>query len=82
MLNKVQSKSVKVTPYGIWTNKEPYLSHLKIWGYLDYRKRTLSDKLEAKYDRCLFVGYPKEVLDISSTTLKNKICLFQSIQSS
>ena len=29
----------------------------------------MSDKLEAKFDMCLFVGYPKEVLEISSTTV-------------
>ena len=33
MLNKVQSKSVVVTPYGIRTNKDPYFSHLNIWDY-------------------------------------------------
>ena len=60
MLNKVQSKSVEVTSYEIWTNKDPYLSHLKIWGYLTYKKRNLSNKLETKSDKCLFVGYPKE----------------------
>ena len=25
-------------------------------------KRTISDKLEAKSDKCLFVGYPKETM--------------------
>ena len=79
MLNKVQSNSVVVTPYGIWTNKDPYISHLKIWGYQVYKKRSLSDKLEVKSDRCLFTGYPKEILDIISTKLWNKRCLFQSI---
>ena len=60
MLNKVQSKTIEVTSYEIWTNKEPYLYHLKVWGNLAYKKRTLLDKLEAKYDRCLLIGYPKE----------------------
>ena len=80
MLHKVQSKSVAVTPYGIWTDKDPYFSHLKVWGCLAYKKRPLSDKLEAKSDRCLFVGYPKEILDITSTKLWSKSCLFQGIQ--
>ena len=40
----------------------------------------MSDKLEANFDRCLFVGYPKEILDIISTKLWSKSCLFQSIQ--
>ena len=57
-----QSKSVEVTPYEIWTNKKPYLSYMKIWGCPAYVKRTMSDKLEAKSDKCLFVGYPKETM--------------------
>ena len=35
---------------------------MKVWGYLAYVKRTVSDKLEAKSDKCLFVGYPKETI--------------------
>ena len=62
MLNKVQSKSVDVTSYEIWTYKEPYLSHLKVWGYPTYKKRNLSNKLRAKSDKCFFVGYPKETI--------------------
>ena len=38
ILNKVPSKSIDVTPYEIWTNKKPYLSHMKVWGYLAYVK--------------------------------------------
>ena len=60
ILNKVSSKSVEVTPYEIWTNKKPYLSYMKIWGCPAYVKRTISDKLEARSNKCLFVGYPKE----------------------
>ena len=33
---------------------------MKIWGCPAYLKWTISDKLEAKSDKCLFVGYPKE----------------------
>ena len=62
VLNKVQSKSVEVTSNEIWTNKKPYLSHLKIWGYPAYMKRTVSDKLEVKSDDCLLVGYLKETI--------------------
>ena len=62
ILSKVSSKSVEVTPYEIWTNKKSYLSHMKVWGCPAYVKRTISDKLEAKSDKCLFVGYPKETM--------------------
>ena len=30
ILNKVTSNIVEVTPYEIWTNKKPYLYHLKV----------------------------------------------------
>ena len=62
MLNKVQSKSVEGTSYEIWTNEDPYLSHLKVWGYPSYKKKILLDKLEAKSEKCLLVGYPKETI--------------------
>ena len=55
ILSRVPSKSVEVTPYEMWTNKKPYLSHMKICGIPAYMKWTISDKLEAKYDKCLFV---------------------------
>ena len=55
ILNRVPSKSVEVTPYEIWTNKKPYLSYMKVWGCHAYVKRTISDKLEVKSDKCLFV---------------------------
>ena len=35
------------------------------------------DKLEAKSNRCLFVGCPKEILDISSTKLGAKVVCFK-----
>ena len=60
ILNRVPSKSVEVTPYEIWTNKKPYLSYMKVWGCPAYVKLTISYKLEARFDKCLFVGYPKE----------------------
>ena len=50
ILNKVRSKSIDVTPYEIWTNKKPYFPHIKVWV------------CEAKSDKCLFVGYPKETM--------------------
>ena len=35
---------------------------MKIWGSPAYVKRMISDKLEAKSDKCLFLGYPKEIM--------------------
>ena len=36
------------------------MSFVKVWGCETYVKRLISDKLGPKYDKCYFVGYPKE----------------------
>ncbi|VFQ76223.1 unnamed protein product [Cuscuta campestris] len=60
-LNRVPTKAVERTPYQLWTGKCPVLSHLKIWGCEAYVKRLMMNgKLDAKSDKCFFVGYPKE----------------------
>ncbi|VFQ98496.1 unnamed protein product [Cuscuta campestris] len=57
----VPTKAVEGTPYQLWTGKCPVLSHLKIWGCEAYVKRLMTNgKLDAKSDKCFFVGYPKE----------------------
>ena len=42
-----------------WKNSS--LSFIKIWGCEAYVKRQISDKLAPKSNKCLFVGYPKEI---------------------
>ena len=59
-LNRVPSKAVEKTPYEMWNGKRPCLSFLKILGCEAYVKRQVSNKLEPKSDKCLFVGYPKD----------------------
>ncbi|VFQ98070.1 unnamed protein product [Cuscuta campestris] len=60
-LNRVPTKAVEGTPYQLWTGKCPVMSHLKIWGCEAYVKRLMMNgKLDAKSDKCFFVGYPKE----------------------
>ena len=59
-LNRVPSKAVEKTPYEMWTGKRPSLSFLKIYGCEAYVKCQISNKMEPKSDKCLFVGYPKE----------------------
>ena len=61
-LNRVPSKSVEKTPYEIWKGKSPKLSFMKIWGCEVYVRRQISNKLEPKSDKCIFVGYPKETM--------------------
>ena len=41
--------------------EESSLSFLKIWGCEAF-KRLMSDKLTPKSDKCIFVGYPREIL--------------------
>ena len=60
LLNIIPSKAVEKTPYELWTGKRLGLSFLKIWDCEAYVKRQASNKLASKYDKCLFVGYPKE----------------------
>ena len=50
LLNKVPSKSVDKTPYEMWCNKKPVLTHIKIWRCPAYMNRIESDKLGAKYE--------------------------------
>ena len=60
LLNRVPSKSVTKTPYEIWIESKPVLSHLRVWGCPAYVMRLETDKLGQRSDKCLFVGYPKE----------------------
>ena len=36
------------------------MSFLKVWGCDAYVKKLQPDKLKAKYEKCIFIGYPKE----------------------
>jgi hypothetical protein len=62
ILNRVLSKSVPSTPYEIWKGRKPNLKYLKIWDCSAYVKRNFGHKLDARTDKCVFVGYPKEGL--------------------
>ena len=61
-LNRAPSKSVETTPYELWFGKKPKLSFLKVWGCDAYVKRLQPEKLEPKADKCIFIGYPKEMI--------------------
>jgi transposase InsO family protein len=60
MLNHVSSKSVEKIPYELWFGRVSNMSFIKIWDCEDYVKQLMSDKLSLGYDKCIFVGYPKE----------------------
>src|SRR6266536_2249923 len=61
-LNRAPSKSVETTPYELLFGKKPKLSFLKVWGCDAYVKRFQPEKLEPKADKCVFIGYPKEMI--------------------
>ena len=49
-----------MTPYELWLSKKPKLSFLKVWG-CDVKKLQ-PNKLEPKLEKCVFIGYPKEIV--------------------
>ena len=61
-LNRAPSKSVEMTPYELWFRKKPKLSFLKVWGCDAYVKKFQPDKLEPKSEKCIFIGYPNEIV--------------------
>ena len=60
LLNHIPSKSVEKTPYEIWSGNPPVLSFIPIWGRQVYVRKLMSDKLDPKSEKCIFIGYPKE----------------------
>ena len=61
-LNRAPSKSVETTPYELWFSKKPKLPFLKVWGCDAYVKKFHLDKLKPKSEKCVFIGYPKEIV--------------------
>nr|GEV61212.1 hypothetical protein [Tanacetum cinerariifolium] len=68
ILNMVQTKKVDKTPYEIWHGQAPKLSYLKVWGceaLVKHDTLTKPNKLEPISFKCIFVGYPKEMMRYS-----------------
>ncbi|GJW08836.1 retrotransposon protein, putative, ty1-copia subclass [Tanacetum coccineum] len=68
ILNMVPTKKVDKTPYEVWHGQAPKLSYLKVWGCEAFVKRdTLikPDKLDPRSFKCIFIGYPKEIIGYS-----------------
>ena len=51
-----------MTPYELWFTKKPKLSFLKVWGCDTYVKKFHPDKLKPKSEKCIFIGYLKEIV--------------------
>ena len=56
----------------VWRNLSCHF--LKVWGCDAYVRKFQSDKLEPKGDKCIFIGYPKQ-LDISPISDPEAKCL-------
>ncbi|GKB54983.1 putative RNA-directed DNA polymerase [Tanacetum coccineum] len=73
ILNLVPTKKVSKTPFEMWKGKRPSLGHIKIWGCEVFVRREAQDKLEARSEKCLFVGYPKESFGYLFYRLKDNV---------
>nr|GEV82151.1 putative reverse transcriptase domain-containing protein [Tanacetum cinerariifolium] len=62
ILNMVPTKKVDKTPYELWYEKISNLSYLKVWGCEVLVKRDMPDKLQQRTVKCIFIGYPKEMI--------------------
>ncbi|GJR57757.1 retrovirus-related pol polyprotein from transposon TNT 1-94 [Tanacetum coccineum] len=62
ILNMVPTKKVDKTPYELWYGKFPNLSYLKVWGCEVLVKRDTPDRLQQRSVKCIFIGYPKEMM--------------------
>ncbi|GKD16049.1 retrotransposon protein, putative, ty1-copia subclass [Tanacetum coccineum] len=80
-LNMVPTKKVERTPYEIWHSKAPNLSYLRFWSCEALVKQDTPDKLEPRSIKCIFVGYPKEMMGYYFYyLLKNKIFVAQNAE--
>ena len=60
ILNLVPSKSIPNTPKELWSGCKPSMKYLHIWGCPADVLKGKSDKLEAKIEVCMFLGYSNE----------------------
>nr|GEV47188.1 hypothetical protein [Tanacetum cinerariifolium] len=62
ILNMVPTKKVDKTLYKLWYEKVLNLSYLKIRGCEALVKRDTPGKLQQRFVKCIFIGYPKETM--------------------
>ncbi|KAH9735169.1 hypothetical protein KPL71_017652 [Citrus sinensis] len=59
LLNLVPSKSVPKTPIELWSGRKPSLRHVRIWGSPAHVLKPKAEKIDSRYEVCMFVGNPK-----------------------
>ncbi|GJW84749.1 retrovirus-related pol polyprotein from transposon TNT 1-94 [Tanacetum coccineum] len=74
ILNMVPTKKVDTISYEIWHGNTTMFSYLRVWGCKALVKRDTPNKLDSGSIKCIFVGYPKEMMVYYFYyPLKNKI---------
>ena len=54
----MSSKAISTTPKELWIGQKPSVGHVRIWGSPAHMLKRDPNKLEARSEVCLFVGYP------------------------
>ena len=62
LLNLAPSKSVPKTPIELWSSCRPSLRHVRIWKSLAHVLKPKADKMDSRFEVCMFVGYPKRTM--------------------
>nr|GEU41282.1 hypothetical protein [Tanacetum cinerariifolium] len=65
ILNMFPTNEFNKTPYELWYGKVFNLSYLKVWGCEALVKIDTPEKLQQRYVKCIFIGYPNEIMEIS-----------------
>lgn len=60
LTNRTPSKSVSLTPFQIWKNRKPSISHTHVWGCKAKARpyNPQENKLDSKTISAFFIGYP------------------------
>ncbi|GKB42017.1 retrotransposon protein, putative, ty1-copia subclass [Tanacetum coccineum] len=81
ILNMILTKKFDKTPYELWYGQVPNLSYLKVRGCEALVKRDTPDKLQQRYVKCIFIGYPKETMGYYFYfPLENKIVVARYVE--
>lgn len=59
ILNRVPSKSIIKTPFGMWTGRKPSFNHFRVWvcPLEVHLYNPIKDKFHLRSTRCYFISY-------------------------
>nr|GEY49834.1 retrovirus-related Pol polyprotein from transposon TNT 1-94 [Tanacetum cinerariifolium] len=72
ILNMVLTKKVDKTLYELWYGIVPNSSYLKVWGCEALLKQDTPNKLQQRSGKCIFIGYPKEIIEVNERAVDLK----------